>query len=353
MLNKLKQIFILIVGIRVLQHFLFWLLSFRILLGIFSITNEILLIDYIYTGVFTFTIVIPVYFNLRLLIPKLLSQNKYIAFSFAFIVVLIFSVLFNYLCYSYIIDYIFPEYYFISYYELVDLTKFILVFMLLTTLLKLSKSWFFVSEARNKLALLETEKYMTELQALKSQINPHFMFNSLNNIYSLILSKSAKAPDAVIKLGNIMRYVIYDGSKDKVLLKDEVKILEEYIDLQNLRTKNAAITFTTDIQNDDLEISPLIFLPILENGYKHGIKGDVKGAFLNVNLSYKNNTLSFRAVNNKGVSERIEKNEQKGIGLKNLKRRLELIYPERHEFLIFEEADRFVVDIQIQYGKKN
>ncbi len=353
MLNKLKQIFILIAGIRVLQHLLFWLLSFRILLGIFSITNEILLIDYIYTGVFTFTIVIPVYLNLRLLIPRLLSQNKYLAFSFAFIAVLALAVLFNYLFYSYIVDYIFPEYYFISYYELVDIAKFMLAFMLLTTLLKLSKSWFFVSEARNKLALLETEKYLTELKALKSQINPHFMFNSLNNIYSLILSKSDKAPDAVIKLGNIMRYVIYDGNKDKVLLKDEIKILEEYIDLQNLRTKNAAITFTTDIQNDDVEISPLIFLPILENGFKHGIKGDIKGSFLDVHISYKNNTLSFKADNNKGVSERIEKNEQKGIGLKNLKRRLELIYPERHEFLIFEEADRFVVDIQIQYGKKN
>ena len=352
-MNKLKQIFILLAGKRIVQHFFFWLLSFRVLLDIFSNTNDYLRIDYIYTGAFIFTIVIPVYLNFRLLIPNLLSQKRYLLYGIAFLAILSLSVFFNQFTFNYLIDFIFPKYYFISYYEILDLAKFMLVFMMLTTLLKLSKSWFYVTETQKKLSLVETEKYLNELKALKAQINPHFMFNSLNNIYSLALSKSDKAPDAIIKLGNIMRYVIYDGSKNTVVLKDETKVLREYIDLQNLRTKNASITFTTDIQNEEMKIAPLIFLPLVENGYKHGIKGDTKNAYFQIDIREENNKLIFRAENNKSITALIEKDGHKGIGLENVRRRLELIYPESHEFHIFDEAERFIVEIQIQYGEKN
>ena len=334
-LNKLKDIFLFVAGLRILQHLVFWILSFSVLLGIFSNSGDHLLIDYIYTGVFIVTIVIPVYMNLRLLIPVFLTQKRYLLYGIGFSFVLVLGVAFNHITFSYMIDYIFSEYYFISYYDFVDLAKFMLVFMFLTTLLKLSKSWFYVTETRQKLSLAETEKIRNELKALKSQINPHFMFNSLNNIYSLTLSKSDKAPDAIIKLGNIMRYVIYDGSQDSVLLKEETKILREYIDLQNLRIKDAAISFITEIQNEEIKIAPLIFLPLVENGYKHGIKGDTEKAYLHIVLKEKDNTLIFRTENNKGISGQLEKEEHQGIGLENVRRRLELIYPQRHEFHIF------------------
>ncbi|MCK4922544.1 MAG: sensor histidine kinase [Bacteroidales bacterium] len=349
MLNKLKQAFIYIAGIRIIQHFLFWLVSFRILLGIFGNSKDFLIIDYIYTSVFIFSISIPVYINLKLLIPKLLSIKKYILFIISFSFLLALSVFINHIIFSKLIDYVFPEYYFISYYELIDIAKFMIVFMALTSLLKLSKSWFLVAETKEKLSQLETEKYRTELMALRSQINPHFMFNSLNNIYSLTLSKSEKAPDAVIKLGNIMRYVIYDGSSESVALKDEIKILEEYIDLQNLRAKISKISFSFKVQNDEAKISPLIFLPIVENGYKHGIKGDVENSYLNIILNEADKVLTFKTENNKGIAEKIEKDQNNGIGIENVKRRLELIYPGNHEFHIFDEADRFVVEIKIRY----
>lgn len=350
MLNKLKLIFVFVAELRLIQHFLFWLLSFRILLGVFANSNDFLLIDFIYTGVFISTILIPVYLNLRLLIPKLLSIKKYFLFVISFSVVLALSVIFNHLVFSKLIDYIFPEYYFISYYDLIDIAKFILVFMALTSLLKLSKSWFFLNETKKRLTQVETEKYRNELLALRSQINPHFMFNSLNNIYSLILSKSDKAPDAVIKLGNIMRYVIYDGSKDRVVLKNEIKILQEYIDLQNLRTKKSEISFSFEIQNTEAKVAPLIFLPIVENGFKHGIKGDVENTYLNIVLKEADNVVTFKTENNKGIGEKIDNNQNKGIGIENVKRRLELIYPGNHEFHIFDEEDRFIVEIKIRYG---
>jgi len=353
MLNRLRAILQLLAGIRILQHFLFWLVCFRILLGIFANSRDFLSIDYIYTGVFIMTIIFPVYFNLRILIPKILSEYKYLLYGICFLSLLALSVFINYFTFNNLIDYIFPDYYFISYYEFIDIAKFMFAFMGLTSLLKLSKSWFIVNETKKKLSKVEMEKYRNELMALRSQINPHFMFNSLNNIYSLALQKSDKAPDAIIKLGNILRYVIYEGSAERVSLADEIKILNEYVELQNLRTRNSKISFKSEIQDGEAKIAPLIFLPIVENGFKHGIKGDVKGSYLDISLVDSNGVINFKTVNNKGLVESIEKEVVNGIGIENVKRRLELIYPGNHELCIFEEETRFVVEIQIRYGRAN
>lgn len=353
MLNRLSRIIQFLAGIRILHHFLFWLVSFRILLGVFANSKDFLPIDYIYTGVFITTIIIPVYLNLRILIPKILSEYKYLLYGFSFLSLLALSVAINYITFNNLIDYIFPEYYFISYYEFIDIAKFMFAFMGLTSLLKLSKSWFIVNETKKKLSQAEMEKYRNELMALRSQINPHFMFNSLNNIYSLALQKSEKAPDAIIKLGNILRYVIYEGSAERVSLADEVKILNEYIELQNLRTSNSKISFTSEIQEGNAKIAPLIFLPIVENGFKHGIKGDIKASFLDISLVDSGGVIKFKTVNNKGLVENVEKEIKQGIGIDNVKRRLELLYPGNHELRIFEEENRFVVEIQIRYGGEN
>ncbi|MCF8391291.1 MAG: sensor histidine kinase [Bacteroidales bacterium] len=351
MWNKLKKYFLFVIQRRTVQHFLFWLISFRILLEIFANSKDFLRIDFIYTGVFISTIMLPVYINLRILIPKILTGNKYFLFGILFLLLLTSSVLINYVTFNSLIDYIFPGYYFISFYEFIDIAKFMLVFMLLTSLLKLSKSWFILTETKKKLSQIEAEKYRNELLALRTQINPHFIFNSLNNIYSLAINKSDMAPDALIKLSNIMRYVIYEGSADRVNLNDEVNILKEYIELQNLRAKDSKINFISNIKNSKARLAPLIFLPIVENGYKHGIKGDVKNAYLNIELKESDGIIVFITINNKGSVENIEKDTGKGIGLENVKRRLELIYPGNHEFRIFDEVNRFVVEIQIQYGK--
>jgi len=157
--------------------------------------------------------------------------------------------------------------------------KFFLVFLFLTTLLKLSKAWFFVSETKQKLTEVERQKIENELKALKSQVNPHFMFNNLNNIYSLSLKNSEKTPEAIVKLGDILRYVIYEAKNDKVRLEKEIKLIKDYIDLEKLRTRYSEINFITEDIELEIEIAPLLFLPLIENGFKHGIRGDKKGFF--------------------------------------------------------------------------
>ena len=325
--------------LNIVFHLGFWILSFKVLYDLFKEGDSISKADLIYTSVFLITIMLPVYLNLRLLIPKLFSRNKYMGYGISF----------NHLTFNRLVDYVFPDYYFISYYELVDLAKFITVFLILTSLLKLSKSWFLVNEAEKKLALAEKEKINSELLALKSQINPHFLFNSLNNIYSLALKSSDSTPGAIIKLGNLLRYIIYRGPEEKVKLGDEIDILNQFIELQKLRSKKADILFNTEIYNNDVKISPLIFLPLIENGFKHGVKSDTNGTFLHIRIRSSEDKIVFSAENNKGKVDNTDDEKHKGIGLDNVKRRLEISYPGKHEFSIFDREELFKVELIIYF----
>ena len=172
-------------------HLLFWSLSYYVLLHIFAGSSEIQKIDWIYTAIFMFTLVIAVLPNLYFLVPTLLSKKKYLAFLVAFVVSILLFSYFNYLLFDRLIDYVLPGYYFISYYSFWDIVKFFLVFLSATTLLKLSKEWFTLSEVRQKMARIEKEKVETELKALKNQVNPHFLFNTLNTLYATALEEKA------------------------------------------------------------------------------------------------------------------------------------------------------------------
>lgn len=333
--------------IRLLRHALFWLVSFRVLLEMFSSSSEVVKIDYIYTSVFLFTLMIPVYLNLYIAIPHLLSKRRYLLYACVFVsLVFIFSG-FNLLTFNRLIDYIFKDFYFISYFGFPDIIKYFLVFLALTTLLKLSKAWFEVAEARQKLAETQKQKIENELLALKSQVNPHFMFNSLNNIYSLALKKSDQAPGAIIKLGDILRYVIYDAQEEYVTIGKELKLIKDYIDLQKIRSRNAKVHLDVSGLREDMEIAPLLFLPLVENGFKHGIKGDLKG-WLNISFRQKGEYLFFEAENNAGSSEKVERKNYTGIGIENVRRRLEISYPGKHEFHIFDNGESYRVELKIK-----
>ena len=351
-MSKLEKFFKQLAGIRIIQHFLFWLLSFRVLLEIFSSSSNPARIDYIYTSVFLITIMIPVYLNLYIIIPGLLSKKRYIAYSFSFAILIIAFAGFNQLTFNSLIDFVFPEYYFISYYAYFDVMKFFIVFLFLTTLLKLSKAWFHVSETKQMLTESERQKIENELMALKSQVNPHFMFNSLNNIYSLSLKNSEKTPEAIVKLGDILRYVIYEAQNDKVSLDKEIKLINDYIDLERLRTRYSEIEFVVKNIENKMEIAPLLFLPLIENGFKHGIRGDKKGYFKML-MKQEGKKLHFIAENNRGKVDDVEKADIKGIGIQNVKRRLEISYPGRHSFKIHEDESKFRVEMSFQTDIKN
>jgi len=174
---------------------------------------------------------------------------------------------------------------------------------------------------------LKSEKAKTELLHLKSQVNPHFFFNTLNNLYGL-MEKDSKEREMVLKLSDMMRYSIYEGEKDWVTLEDEIAYLNNYIELQDIRYhKKSDVEFIHKVENSQARIMPLLFIILVENAFKHGLENLDKNAYIHINLTEKENEVSFIIENN---FELQQSPDQVGIGLKNLKRRLELVYPKQH-----------------------
>jgi len=334
---------------RIFLHILFWLLSFYVLLSLFSDSNEFSKVDYIYTTIFLTSIVFAVYFNLFILVPRFLKPRKFIFYSVLLILVLTTGALFNLILFNKLIDFILPGYYFISYYSYLDILKFFIVFLTVTTLLKLSKEWFQLVETENKLNRIEKEKVNVELKALRSQVNPHFLFNSLNVIYSLVLKESNEAPEIITKLSDILRYVLYDSNSDKVKISSEIELINNYINIQKHRVDSSSkIVFTNNIKSD-IKIPPLLFLPFVENSFKHGVKGDVSHTFVLINLTEVGNEIIFEIENNKGFDSKVEGVPNAGLGINNIKQRLELLMPDNYTLDIFDNKKTFKVILKLSY----
>jgi len=188
------------------------------------------------------------------------------------------------------------------------------------------------------LKTLKSDKVNAELALLKSQINPHFFFNTLNNLYGLVVENSDQAPKVVLKLSDMMRYTIYEGKKEHVSLMDEIKYLETYIELHKIRyQKKVEIQFTHKVDGT-IQVAPLLFIILLENAFKHGVEKVRENAFIHLSLKSEGKHVSFIIENNFKKSKAAE---SVGIGLDNLKRRLEYLYPDRHELILDQSESIF------------
>ena len=314
---------------------IFWTLAYFVLISIFA-GSDWKMIDHIYTSIFLVTILIPVAVNDLALRPRFLDKKRYWQYVVVLNVVLVLSVLFNQVLFEKLIDYVLPGYYFISYYEAVDLAKFFWAFTIVWLLVCLSMEWF----------QLQEKKASAEFRALSNQVNPHFLFNSLTVLYTLSLRDSKETPSAIIKLSDILRYVIYQASQASVTLESEARILRDYVDLQRYRVHpSTRIEISETISSESITVSPMLFLPLVENSFKHGVHGETGNGFVSILLEESNGVIDFSIANNRSADGKVESNG--GIGLKNLKERLLLIYPNRHTFTISETDSTFSIRMQI------
>ena len=195
------------------------------------------------------------------------------------------------------------------------------------------------------LKTLQADKGKAEVALLKSQINPHFFFNTLNNLYGLVVEKSDKAPDVILKLSDMMRYTIYEGKEDIVLLKDEINYLENYIELHKIRyQKKVEILFTHDVE-EGLKVAPLLFIILLENAFKHGVEKMREHAFIHLQMQSQGNQLFFTIENN---FDELDSNHSPGIGLDNLKQRLAYLYPNQHELIIEKKEAIYKAQLNLE-----
>lgn len=334
--------------LRVIQHLAFWVLSFFVFLYLFKTRAKPEKIDYVYTILFQLTLLPAVYINIELLLPTL-GNRKRIFFYLLSLIALI--ILFSWINYNFFDNWsakVFPDYFFISYFTFREIVLFFIVYIIITMLLKLSKSWFLVSWLQKELLEKEKQKAEVELKALKAQINPHFFFNTLNSIYSMALDKDERLPNTVLQLSDLMRYFLY-GSRDNFIpLEKDLTAVKEYIALQKLRS-NAQLDIETKISGEisDQQIAPLLLITFLENAFKHGAKGSSGSTFIKLDIKVEKNKLNFTVENNKGIIDEVNTGDHNGVGLENVKRQLELLYPGKHLLNIKDEQDRFVVVLQL------
>ncbi|WP_158796600.1 sensor histidine kinase [Pedobacter sp. L105] len=214
-------------------------------------------------------------------------------------------------------------------------------FIISSCLIKFTLDWF--SNIRIHRSL-ETEKKDMELQFLKSQLNPHFLFNSLNNIYSLAYQKSDKTADAILKLSEIMRYMIYESNDSWVSLSKEIEYVQSYIELQKLRFKDgAAVEMTLNGEIDNQQILPLLLIAFVENAFKHGVANDHSDP-IRINIIANQKILHFSITNKKSNAN---KDQMGGIGLNNVERRLQLLYPERYKLNIVNSATHYTSELML------
>jgi len=217
-----------------------------------------------------------------------------------------------------------------------------------STSIKVTGDWYKTDKKRKE---AENEKLSTELNLLKSQINPHFFFNTLNNIYSLAIQKSGKTPEAIVKLSELMRYIIYDTDKDKVPLSKEIDYIRNYIELEKLRLRdNADIRFVVDGDLSEKLIEPLLILPFIENAFKHGI-GHHQASNVFIRISIQDSRLNLLVEN--PVMDRTNNPEDKkqGIGRTNAERRLQLLYHNNYSLETTATDAVFRVDLTINLNR--
>jgi sensor histidine kinase YesM len=213
--------------------------------------------------------------------------------------------------------------------------------ILLTLPVLLSQQW---TKQNSQIVSLEKEKAQAELDLLKQQINPHFLFNTLNNLYALSLQQSHKTPESILQLSELMRYVIYKGKEEKVKITDEVKYIEDFMELQQIRLrKPLQLSVEKEIEDGQQLIAPLLLIVFIENAFKHGIEPAEEKAFLHISLKTMNKQLFFSCEN----SFEKENEQERGIGLNNLKKRLDLLYPGKHVLKTGIKNHTFKAELQI------
>jgi LytS/YehU family sensor histidine kinase len=211
--------------------------------------------------------------------------------------------------------------------------------------IKLMKYWY-VKEQRN--LQLQKENVESQLQLLKAQVHPHFLFNTLNNIYSYTQNAAPLAAKMVTGLSDLLRFMLYEGSQRVVPLSKELKMIRDYISLEQIRYGNKLdIHLDLPEKTNDLYIAPLLLLPLVENCFKHGTSNMLEQPWINLQINLQDNIMHMKLLNGK-LHESNNENGHTGIGIQNVKKRLDLIYTDTHEFLINNEEEVFIVNLKVE-----
>ena len=333
--------------IPIRYHLLFWLLYFVFNFFRFATINN----DYWYSlksNLIEFPLnIVITYFTIYYLIPKYILKKKYLQFFLLFVFSLgLFYLTRTGLNYILVTENIWPEAQGnqepFTVIHIVELVIGAIYVIALVSAIKLTYDWVNEKKRNDDLQRMQLE---TELNFLKSQIQPHFFFNTLNNLYALVIKQSPNAPNVVMKLSEIMQYVLYEVKEPKISLMKSINYLYSYLELEKLRYGDRVKSeISIDGSIDDIEIPPLLFLPFIENCFKHGTKHheDIK---VRIDFVVKDNFLYFTVANN--FVKQDENTAKHGIGLKNVKRRLQLLYGSDYSLKTKSKENEYIVNLKL------
>jgi sensor histidine kinase YesM len=339
---------------RILYHILLWwgcwsLVTFFLTNGY---GNPSIFIIKLLTTLLSLSIII--YVNLKYLLPKLFFQKKNRSFILAGLLLLVFvSLLLNstipFLGMVFQVDSIkyappLPENGHSGMKWAGQSLPFIMAF-LGSTLIEITR---FANQKEKQANASEKEKLNTELKFLKSQVNPHFLFNALNNIYSMALMQAPQTPESVMQLSEILRYMVYDASEEKVPLKSEINYIKNFVNLKLMKdSRGMDVVLNLDAASEQVRVAPLLLIPFVENAFKHSKIESLKTGYIKINLTTNNEWIEFNLINSIPENN-FTKDKVGGIGLENTKKRLEILYPNgKHQLNIHQSHERFEVILKI------
>ena len=341
---------------RLLLHLLFWAVYvcfFGLLYGSY--------IDDYYNAFMIELIELPfkmllVYFNMYFLMPQYLLQQRYMEFAVYLLLMMgAIGILMQFVLMPLLIHpLICPT---TCTNDNLTLYRFVRNIVNLGYLVSMSaaiyllKNWYRDQQATQSLA---QDKLEAELKFLKGQIHPHFLFNTLNSLYSLTLRKSENAPEVVLKLSGLMDYMLYDAAAAKVPLEKELSYIQNYIALERIRYGDRVdIAYTESGGIAGKQIAPMMLLPFVENAFKHGVSTETKNAWIRIDVKVQDNTLVVLVENCKCLEKASESNRDfaTGIGLKNVQRRLELLYEHRYSLEVEDEPESYAVRLELRLGQ--
>jgi two-component system, LytTR family, sensor kinase len=329
---------------QVFWHSLFWIAIISFFMYIARVNSKISTVDLLVTFLGFGIINIGLfYLNYLVLIPNFLDKKLYRKYIFLSIGTIIAVGFFKYGVASVFREYVLVSHkgkpvQFINYFTSACFTS--VIFMLLSMLLHFTVDWFMNERIQRD---LENQRLTAELALLRSQINPHFLFNSLNSIYSLAYQRAENTPEAILKLSEIMRYMLYECNDNKVDLEKEITYLQSYIELQKIRFGKAYIDFDVEGKVTSQKIVPLLLISFIENAFKHGVAND-ESAPIQLKIMVNETHLQFYMHNKKHL---LNRDAAGGIGLNNVKRRLNLLYPGHYHLSINDTADTYTCELSL------
>ncbi|MGN7723528.1 sensor histidine kinase [Chitinophaga sp. 22620] len=339
---------------RLLTHILFWICYLFMNTGVHAEAERGTLFYFLEELGGLPAAILVAYVNMYVLFPRFFLRKKYAAYAVLAILLLFTGSLINRLIQEKVFEPVFypdstyRESVFVWYMIFKGMLWFLSPVLLFTLVVKIFSQWF-TQEQRHQETV--REKLEAELNFLKAQVHPHFLFNTLNNLYALTLQSSPSASRVVLKLSELMSYMLYDSRADSISLDKEITHIRNYVELEKLRySQPLEVSFNVSGDVSGRRIAPLLLIPFVENAFKHGVSNETNAVWVTIDVKVKDGMLSVKVENSHtdSILQPAAPAEKNGIGLQNVVRRLHLLYPGTHTLELKKEPGRYTVDLKIK-----